>query len=88
MSRSHILALSAALAQTLIIPVLPTLTEDLGTTAIGAQWLLTATLLVGAISVPVMGRFADMFGRRLLLLVALGLGVASRRARAGVTRIG
>lgn len=65
-------ALSAALAQTLIIPVLPTLTEDLGTTAGGAQWLLTATLLVAAISVPVMGRFADMFGRRLLLLIALG----------------
>ncbi|WP_036725555.1 MFS transporter [Patulibacter minatonensis] len=65
-------ALTAALAQTLIIPVLPTLTDDLGTSAGGAQWLLTSTLLVAAISVPVMGRFADMFGRRLLLLVALG----------------
>jgi MFS family permease len=65
-------ALTAALAQTLVIPVLPTLAEDLGTTTGNVQWLLTATLLVAAASVPVLGRFADMFGRRLILLVALG----------------
>ncbi|MFF7333277.1 MFS transporter [Streptomyces sp. NPDC008150] len=65
-------ALAAALAQTLIIPVLPTLTADLHTSTGNAQWLLTATLLVAAVSVPVLGRFADMFGRRLVLLVSLG----------------
>ncbi|MDQ8045842.1 MAG: MFS transporter, partial [Patulibacter sp.] len=36
-----------------------------------AQWLLTATLLVAAVSVPVAGRLADMFGRRLVLLISL-----------------
>ncbi|WP_393087364.1 MFS transporter [Streptomyces sp. LN704] len=65
-------ALAAALAQTLIIPVLPVLTTDLHTTTGDAQWLLTSTLLVAAVSVPVLGRLADMFGRRLVLLISLG----------------
>jgi MFS family permease len=30
------------------------------------EWLLTSTLLVAAVAVPVMGRLADMFGKRLL----------------------
>jgi predicted MFS family arabinose efflux permease len=65
-------ALIAALAQTLIIPVLPTLATDLDVSTGDAQWLLTATLLVAAASVPVLGRLADMFGRKLILLFALG----------------
>jgi MFS family permease len=65
-------ALVAALAQTLIIPVLPTIAADLDVSTGKAQWLLTATLLVAAASVPVLGRLADMFGRRLILLFSLG----------------
>jgi MFS family permease len=71
-------ALVAALAQTLIIPVLPVLTVDLHTSTGNAQWLLTSTLLVAAVSVPVLGRFADMFGRQRVLLVSLaGLAIGS-----------
>lgn len=65
-------ALMAALAQTLIIPVLPVMSRDLGASTTQAQWLLTSTLLVAAVSVPVVGRLADMFGRRRMLLVAVG----------------
>jgi len=36
------------------------------------QWLLTSTLLVSAVAVPLMGRLGDMFGKRLILLVAIG----------------
>ena len=64
-------ALMAALAQTLVIPVLPVIEADLGASTTESQWLLTSTLLVGAVSVPIIGRLADMFGRRLMLLVAL-----------------
>lgn len=65
-------ALMAALAQTLILPVLPTIATDIDATATEAQWLLTATLLVAAITVPILGRLADIFGRRLVLLASLG----------------
>lgn len=65
-------ALMAALAQTLILPVIPDIAADIGASATQAQWLLTSTLLVGAVSVPILGRIADIVGRRLVLLVALG----------------
>src|SRR3954464_2749730 len=65
-------ALVVSLAQSLLIPVLGELPADLGTSASTVSWLLTATLLVGAVSVPIMGRLGDMFGKRLLLLVAIG----------------
>ena len=71
-------ALMAALAQTLVIPVLPDIGRDLHASTTGEQWLLTATLLVAAATVPVLSRFADMFGRRRMLIVSLAaLGVGS-----------
>ena len=64
-------ALMAALTQTLVIPVLPVIAADLHASTTQALWLLTSTLLVAAVAVPVIGRLADMFGRRLMLLVCL-----------------
>jgi MFS family permease len=65
-------ALVVALAQSLLIPVLSILPADLDTSASNVSWLLTSTLLVAAVSVPIMGRLGDMFGKRLMLLVAMG----------------
>lgn len=65
-------ALMASLTQTLVIPVLPVISKDIGASTTETQWLLTSTLLVAAVSVPVVGRFADMVGRRLMLVFSLG----------------
>jgi MFS family permease len=65
-------ALVVALSQSLLIPVLSSLPVDLHTSAGNVSWLLTSTLLVAAVSVPIMGRLGDMFGKRLMLLVAVG----------------
>lgn len=65
-------ALVVSLAQSLLIPVLPDLPSQLGASAETVQWLLTATLLVSAVAVPLMGRLGDMWGKRLMLLVAVG----------------
>ena len=64
-------ALMAALAQTLILPVLPVISRDLHASTTQSQWLLTSTLLVAAAAVPVISRLADMFGRRLMLMICL-----------------
>lgn len=74
---AHLTALAAvsvtgllvALTTSLLVPVLPQLTRELG---VNTPWLLTATLLVGAIAVPVLGRLADLHGKRRMLLVAAG----------------
>jgi MFS family permease len=64
-------ALVVSLSQTLLVPVIGTLPAELDTSVDNVQWLLTSTLMVGAVAVPVLGRMGDMFGKRRMLLVAL-----------------
>ncbi|CCH87692.1 Major facilitator superfamily MFS_1 (fragment) [Modestobacter italicus] len=59
-----------ALTQTLLVPVLPEIQQSLGSSTSGTQWLLTVTLLVAAVAVPVFGRLGDLYGKRLMLMVA------------------
>ncbi len=67
-----------ALTQTLLIPVFSEIQIDLGSSTSSTQWLLTSTLLVGAVTVPVFGRLADLYGkRRLLIAAATALAVGS-----------
>jgi MFS family permease len=65
-------ALVVSMSQSLLIPVLSTLPAKLHTSAGNVSWLLTSTLLVAAVSVPIMGRLGDMFGKRRMLLIAVG----------------
>lgn len=64
-------ALVVSLSQTILVPVLATLPTTLDQSVDTVQWLLTSTLLVAAVAVPVMGRLGDMFGKRRLLLIAV-----------------
>lgn len=61
---------------TLVIPLMPAVPELLGVSQAAASWLVTATMLVGAVSAPIFGRPGDLFGRRRVLLVVLGLMLA------------
>ncbi|MFF2088190.1 MFS transporter [Nocardia sp. NPDC058176] len=61
-----------SLMQTLVIPLIPSLPTLLNTSASNASWVITATLLAGAVSTPISGRLGDMFGKRLVLVANLG----------------
>ncbi|WP_409329979.1 MFS transporter [Trujillonella humicola] len=65
-----------ALQQTLVVPLLPAFPRLLGTSVENASWLVTATLLTAAVATPTVGRLADMFGKRRMLLACLGSMVA------------
>ena len=65
-------ALAVSLSQSLLVPVLSVLPARLHTSSSNVEWLLTSTLLVGAVAVPLFGRLGDMVGKRLMLLVSLG----------------
>lgn len=70
-----VLGVIVALTTSLLVPILPELAAQLGPST---QWLLTSTLLVGAVAVPVVGRLADLYGkRRMLVLAAAALTVGS-----------
>ena len=61
-----------SLQQTLVVPLLPEFPRLLGTTLENASWLVTITLLVGAVATPIVARLADMFGKRRMMLLCLG----------------
>jgi MFS family permease len=68
--------LSAALTQTMVIPIQSELPELLHTSGSNAGWVITATLLAAAVSMPVAGRLADLYGKQRVLVVNAALLVA------------
>jgi EmrB/QacA subfamily drug resistance transporter len=64
-------AITYALAQTMIIPALPTFQQDTGVSEATVTWLLTAFLLVSSVATPLLGRLGDMYGKERVLLVAM-----------------
>ncbi len=60
-----------SLAQTLVVPIITQLPEIFHTDASNASWIITITLLVGAIATPVIGRLGDLYGKKKMLVVAL-----------------
>ncbi|MEU0852175.1 MFS transporter [Streptomyces flaveolus] len=64
-----------AVMQTLLVPVIKDLPRLLDTTPSNATWVLTSTLLSGAVSTPIMGRLGDLYGKRRMLIVSLAVMV-------------
>ncbi|MFJ6698097.1 MFS transporter [Streptomyces sp. NPDC091272] len=64
-----------AVMQTLLVPVIKDLPQLLNTSPSNATWVMTATLLAGAVSTPIMGRLGDLAGKRRMLIVSLAIMV-------------
>lgn len=60
-----------SLQQTLVIPLLPDFPKILGTTADNASWVVTASLVTAAVATPIIAKSADMYGKRLMMLICL-----------------
>ena len=60
-----------ALQQTLVVPLLQEFSGILGVSRDDVSWLVTAALLTAAVATPIMSRLADMFGKRLMMLVCM-----------------
>ncbi|MCD2264162.1 MFS transporter [Dietzia aurantiaca] len=57
-----------SLSQTLVIPLLALLPSILNTSAVNASWVVTITLLAGAVAGPVMGRLGDLYPKKYVLI--------------------
>ncbi|AOW91952.1 MFS transporter [Rhodococcus sp. WMMA185] len=62
-----------ALMQTLVVPIVPLLPHLLDSNPVDTSWVVTATLLAGAVTTPISGRLGDMFGKRRILVGSLTL---------------
>ncbi len=66
-------SLSGSLMQSLVIPIQSELPRLLGTDPGSASWAVTATLLAAAVTMPVSGRLADMYGKKKVLVLSAGI---------------
>nr|BFD85133.1 MFS transporter [Streptomyces sp. Xyl84] len=64
-----------AVMQTLLVPVIKDLPQLLDTSPSNATWVLTSTLLSGAVATPIMGRLGDLYGKRRMLIASLAVMV-------------
>ncbi|MFT4086738.1 MAG: MFS transporter [Gordonia sp. (in: high G+C Gram-positive bacteria)] len=69
-------SLFVSLMQSLVIPIQLELPDLLGTTRSNASWVVTATLLGGAVAMPVAGRLADIVGKKPVLVASALLMLA------------
>ncbi len=65
----------AALDSTIVGTAMPTVIGDLGGLAL-YPWVFSAYLLASTTTVPIYGKLADLFGRKPVLLVGIGLFLA------------
>lgn len=65
------ICITAALSGTFLVPILGRLPTLVGAPAEQTAWLVTITVMTGAIAMPIAGRLADMWGRRTVILIAI-----------------
>lgn len=62
---------SFALMQSMTVPVLSSIEQQLDTDQSTVTWVLTAYLLSASVFTPIIGRFGDAVGKKRMLLVSL-----------------
>ena len=65
----------AILAGTVVSTSLPRIISDLNGDQTAYTWVVTATLLATTVTTPIWGKLADLFNRKLLIQLALGVFV-------------
>jgi len=58
---------------TIVNVAIPHIMTSLGTDLAGVEWVMNAYVLVFAVSLVTFGRLGDLYGRRLLFLIGMGL---------------
>src|SRR5689334_4882332 len=76
-----------SMMQTLVVPILGIIQNDLGTTTSGVSWVTTATLLSAAVFTPLLGRLGDQHGKKPTLVGVLVVMIAGSVLAATTTSL-
>jgi MFS family permease len=66
-----VLGLLTIFVETMLVPGLPIMADNLAARSSDLAWVLTAYTLAGVISVPIVGKLGEMWGRKLVLLLIM-----------------
>ena len=70
--------LDFGLESAIVLPALPAIADHYDASVVALAWFASGFLLASAVAIPLLGRLGDLFGKRLILLVALsGFGIGS-----------
>src|SRR3954463_8764908 len=64
----------SALEQTIVAPALPTIGRSLADIE-NLSWVVTAYLLSATVATPLFGKLSDIYGRRTMMLISVGVFV-------------
>ena len=65
--------LIAMFADTMILPAIPDLIRDFNINYSTSSWILASFLITGAVMTPIAGRLSDMYGKKKMLLIIVGI---------------
>ncbi|MEV8182065.1 MFS transporter [Specibacter sp. NPDC078692] len=61
--------IASSFTQTMVAPLISQLPGIFDASPANTAWIITATLLAGAVSVPIAGRMGDLFGKKKMMLL-------------------
>jgi MFS family permease len=69
------LGIVALSSETMVLPAIPEIIVDLGISYEDSSWILAAPLVTGAVMTPISGKLSDIYGKKKMLLIILGIFV-------------
>ena len=69
------LGIVALASETMVLPAIPEIIVDLGISYEDSSWILAAPLVTGAVMTPISGKLSDIYGKKKMLLIILGIFV-------------
>jgi MFS family permease len=67
------LGIIAMSAETMVLPAIPDFIVDLDISYEDSSWILAAPLVTGAVMTPIAGKLSDIYGKKKMLLIILGV---------------
>lgn len=68
-----VLGLMTLFVETMLVPGLPHIARELEVQSSDLAWVLTAYTLAGAVSIPIVGKMGEMWGRKRILLAIMAV---------------
>ena len=67
------LGIIAMSAETMVLPAIPDIIHELDISYENSSWILASILVTGAVMTPIAGKLSDIYGKKRILLIILGV---------------